>query len=138
MAADLVTLNAAIEAELPFLRAEAEARMTSRCTVRRKTGATTVVGGMKVPVWETVHTDLPLRRTDPGTRGVEIAGVRYPDATGRDDFPHDTDLEDGDHIEVTSGEWAGTVERVIKATKADQATARRVPVVEVPRPSEWA
>lgn len=133
-----MTLQAAIEAALPTLRAEAEARMTSTCTIRRKTGTTTIVNGLKVPVWAVIYTDLPVRRTDPGSRGVEVAGVAYREATGRDDFPFDaTLLRDNDHVEVTSGEWVGTVERIIKATKADKATARRCPVVEVPRPVEW-
>lgn len=131
-----MTLNDAITSALPELRREAEARMTSRCTVRRKAAQTTV-DGFEEQGWTVVATDVPVRRTDPGSRGVEIAGVRYPEATGRDDFPHDADLEDGDYIETTAGEWVGTVERIIKATKADQATARRCPVVEVARPTEW-
>lgn len=33
-----MTLNAGIEAELPFLQAEAEARMVDTCLIRRKSG----------------------------------------------------------------------------------------------------
>lgn len=139
-----MTLQAAIDAELPFLRNEAESRMTARVAVMRKTGGKTVVDGLEVPEWAAAHVDLPFRLAgsstgDGGTRTVTIGGVPYQQATGVGHMPADTtDLEDSDLIDVSSGEWAGTVLRVVEATKKDQATARRVPVVEVPRPTEWA
>lgn len=133
-----MTLQSAIEAELPFLRAEAEARMTSRATVRRKTGATTTIDGFKVPVWDDVYTDEPFRFVGGSSRRIEIAGVAYQEASGRADFRHDLDdLEDDDLILITAGEWSGTVLRVIEAVKGDQRTARRVPVAEAERPTEW-
>lgn len=139
-----MTLQAAIEAELPFLQSEAEARMTARVSVMRKTGGKTVVNGLEVPEWAAVHVDLPFRLAgsstgDGGTRTVTIGGVQYQQATGVGHMPAATaDLKDNDLIDVTSGEWAGTVLRIVEATKKDQATARRVPVVEVARPTEWA
>lgn len=140
-----MTVQSAIEQELPFLRAEALARMTSRVDVHRKTGGTTTdAQGYEVPEWATVHYDLPFRlgastSGDGGSRAVTIGGVTFQEATGVGSFPWDTfDLADDDFVEVMSGEWAGTVVRVVEATKKDQATARRVPVVEVPRPEEWA
>jgi hypothetical protein len=48
-----------------------------------------------------------------------------------------TNLADGDLIEVTSGEWAGDVFRIVAAIRYDQKTARRLPIVEEPRPTEW-
>lgn len=139
-----MTLYDAIAAELPGLRAEAEARMTSRCTVRRKGGTPVIVDGFKVPGWTVVHTDLPIRlggttrgassarRDDIGSGEVEVAvrTAHFPAAT--------SDLADSDYVEITSGENAGLVLRIVEATWQDQATARRVPVVSVVRPKEWA
>lgn len=134
-----MTLQSAIDAELPNLRAEALARMTSRVNVRRLTGDTTVVDGYEVPEWEYVYTGLPFRLVGGDTRKVTVGGVEFQEATARGDLPYDTtDLRDGDLIEVTSGEWTGSVWRVVEAVKGDQRTARRVPVEEVPRPEEWA
>ena len=54
-------------------------------------------------------------------------------------LPYDTEnLADGDLIEVTAGEVAGTVWRIVEAEFADQQTARRIPVESVQRPEEWA
>lgn len=120
------------------LRAYTEARMTSRGTVMRKTGDNTVVDGFEVPEWEAVHVDEPLRFVGGSSRRIEIGGIAFDEATGRADFRHNlTDLEDGDLIDLTAGEWAGSVLRVVEAIKGDQRTARRVPVVEVDRPGEW-
>ncbi len=135
-----MTLQEAIESVLPGLRAEARARMTSTATVRRLTGRMVQDedNGLEVPEWEDVYTG-PFRYVGGSTKRVDIAGVEFQEATGRADFPHDTtDLADGDLIEVTAGEWAGTTLHIVEAVKGDQRTARRVPVVEVPRPEEWA
>lgn len=134
-----MSLQPAIEATLPQLRAEAEARMTSTATVRRKTGVMVQdeSTGLEVPEWADVYTG-PMRFVGGATRTVTIGGVEFQEATGRADFPHDTtDLADGDLIDITAGEWAGTVLSIVEAVKGDQRTARRVPVVEVSRPEEW-
>jgi hypothetical protein len=141
-----MTLQSAIDAELPFLRAEAEARMLSTVTVRRKTGLTVQneTTGEEAPEWEAVYTGLPFRSdgassSDGGSRSVTIGGVTFETATGIGHMPADTtDLADDDFIEVTSGEWAGDVFRVVAAVRYDQKTARRVPIVEATRPSEWS
>lgn len=139
-----MTLQAAIDAELPFLRGEAQARMKSRVAVMRKTGDTTEVNGYEVTEWAAVHVDLPFRSdsggfTDGGSRGITIGGVTFEDATGVGHMPAATaDLQDDDLLEVTSGEWAGDVYRIVAAVRYDQKTARRVPIVEEPRPEEWA
>lgn len=119
------------------LRAYARARMTSTATVRRK-GAQVTTDGFEEQGWTEVHYGEPMRYVGGTTRRIELAGVAYQEASGRADFRHDlTDLADGDLIEITAGEWAGTVLRVLEATKGDQRTARRVPVVETSRPTEW-
>src|SRR5690349_12791389 len=114
--------------------------MSSTATVRRKTGVMVQneETGEEVPEWEDVYTG-PFRYVGGQTRTVTIAGIEYQEATGRADFPHDTtDLADNDLIDITAGEWAGTVLSIVEAVKGDQRTARRVPVVEVARPEEWA
>ena len=134
-----VTLQSAIEAELPNLRAEALARMTSRVDIYRKTDDTTEdANGWQVPVWEVVAYDVPFRLVGGDTRKVTVGGVDFQEATARGDLPWDTaDLADDDYLDITAGEWAGSVFRVVEAVKGDQWTARRVPVAEVPRPEEW-
>lgn len=138
-------LAEAIAAALPELRAAAKARMTSTVVIRRLTGKQIQdeTTGLQVPEWAIVYTG-PFRLAggssgDGGSRTVSVAGVTYEQATALGHFPHDTyDLADNDLIDVTAGEWAGSVWQIVEATKADQKTARRVPVVEVARPEEWA
>lgn len=134
-----MTVQAAIDQEIAFLRAENTAAMTSRVDVYRKTDETTTdADGYEVPVWEPVHYDLPFRLVGGDTRAVTVGGVTFQEATARGDMPWDTtDLADGDYLDVISGEWAESVFRVVEAVKGDQRTARRVPVAEVPRPGEW-
>lgn len=131
------------EAALTAGRAVAERGMTSRVAIRRLTGNTTTVNGYEVPEWATVHTGLPFRlgsssTGDGGTRAVVVGGVTFQQATAVGSLPWDTtDLRDQDYIDITAGEWAGSVFSIVEAVKGDQKTARRVPVVEVPRPEEW-
>lgn len=134
-----MTVQAAIDQEIAFLRAENTAAMTSRVDVYRKTDETTTdADGYEVPVWEPVHYNLPFRLVGGDTRAVTVGGVTFQEATARGDMPWDTsDLADGDLCDVVSGEWVGSVFRVVEAVKGDQRTARRVPVAEVPRPGEW-
>jgi hypothetical protein len=116
--------------------------MTSRCTIRRKTG-TTVVDGFTVGVWATTYTALPLRLVSESTgttqsRRVETAGVQFELAVRTAHLPASTsNLRDGDLLEVTAGENAGMVLRIVEADWSDQTTARRVPVVATQRPEEW-
>jgi len=118
--------------------------MTSRATVRRKTGAmTTDERGREVPAWEVVHENLPTRQS--GTAGNaspyrtrNVGGAEFTVAARIQHFPASTtDLRDGDLVEITAGENAGAVLQIIEADWQDQATARRVPVVAVDRPKEW-
>lgn len=131
------------------LRELAEFRMgeSSRVTVRRSTGRMVQdeQTGMESPEWVVVHADLPFRLAErggmsgsAGSRKVNIGGIEFQQATAEGHLPADTfDLEDDDHIEITAGEWPGTVWRVVEAVKGDQRTARRVPIIEASRPEEW-
>lgn len=125
---------------LPELRLQAEARMTSRATVHRAGGTTTDDDGFEVPGWSTVLPDSPFRlggSSGAGTsRTVTIGGTEVEIAVRVGHFPHGTTgLRDGDIIEVTAGESAGQWLRVVEATGADQQTALRVPVYEIPQPA---
>lgn len=119
--------------------------MLSRATIRRKTGQMTQDEGTgrQYPIWAETYTALPVRITTSAagagqTRQVTLPGgaanlallaAHVPVAT--------TNLRDGDHIEVTSGESAGLVLKVLEADMSDQKTARRLPVEAVQRPEEW-
>lgn len=119
-------------------RATALERMTSRVTVHRGGATTTDADGFETPGWAPVYTDLPFRLVGGSSHRVEVGGVVFAQATSRGDMPADTtDLADGDLIEVTEGEWAGAVYRIVEAIKGDQRSARRVPLAEVERPKEW-
>jgi hypothetical protein len=128
-----VSLAAAVAAG----RRAAEARMTSRVTIRR-TAAATIVDGYEVPGWSTVDVAVPFRLQGGSTKTVTVGGVEFQEATAIGHLPAGTDLADGDLLEITVGEWVGSVFRVVEAVKGDQQTARRVPVVEVQRPEEWS
>lgn len=127
------------------LRAYAEARMVSRVTVRRKTGKSVQdeATGEQVPEWLVVHAGLSFRLDgsstgDGGSHAVTVGGVEYEQATAVGHFPAlSADLEDGDFVDVTSGEWSGAVFSIVAAIRADQKTARRVPIAEESRPEEW-
>jgi hypothetical protein len=133
----------AIAQELPYLRAEAEARMTSRVTIHRQSGRTqqNETTGRETPVWDVIATDVPFRSSGSaaagGSAGVTVGGVTYEQATAVGHLPAGTDLSDDDLLEVAAGEWVGQVWRVVKAVALDQRTARRFPLAEEQRPEEW-
>lgn len=135
-----------VAATLPELRAQASSRMTSLATVRRRTGQTVQdeTSGRDVPAWEVTHTDLPCRykagnQSQGTSRTIRLEGADVEQAVGQWHCPFDTeDLLDGDLVEITAGEWPGMVLRIVEASRGDQMTARRIPVVEVEKPTEWA
>lgn len=135
---------AALERRLANGRAAAEVRMRARAVQRRPTGKKVPAAGSirEVPEWVTVRPSI-AGRLDAGTgeggsRTVTIDGVEYEQATGIWHIAALTDdVRDGDHFELTAGDWPGTVLRVIKAVRGDDKTARRLPVEEVARPKEW-
>lgn len=133
-----------VETALAAGRRAAESRMTSRVTIHRA-GPKQVdpITGYEEPTWTTPHVDLPFRLDGPGTndggsREVSIGGVAIEGATTMGHVPALTrDLEDDDLLEVTSGEWAGTVWRLVRAIGLDQKTARRLPLVDAKNGREW-
>lgn len=123
-------------------RRAAEARMTSRCAVRRG-GAMVVTDGIEAPGWADILTDLPCRlggseRGGSGTRTTTVGQSEVQLAVRVLHVPAGTTgVSDGDLVEITSGENAGLVIEVVEAAWQDQATALRLPVVEAQRPEEW-
>lgn len=119
--------------------------MLSRCTIHRKGEAApqNEDTGLEGSAWSVVHADLPFRlagtyRGDSPSRTLDIGGAEVEVAMRTGHLPHHvSDLADNDLIEITAGENAGVVLRVVEAVWQDQATARRVPVVTVDRPEEW-
>lgn len=137
-------LQSAIDAELPFLQAEAQARMTSTAIIRRKTGQMTKdANGYELPEWIVVAASTPLRLAGTAANSApyktETPNVSEINRAARvAHFPASlTGLANDDYLEITTGENAGTVWRLIEAAGQDQATARRLPVEQVDRPSEW-
>ena len=117
--------------------------MTSRATVHRTTGRMVQdeSNGLEVREWATTYTG-PFRlgganAGSSGARTEAIGGVEVQTALRTGHFPAGTDLADGDVVEVTAGENAGTVWRVVEGDWADQQTARRVPLTAEARPEEW-
>lgn len=119
--------------------------MTSRCTIKR--GGAMVPDPddpeMEIPGWTVVYSDLPLRvggadRGGAGSRATESGGAEVQVAVRVAHFPASTTgLRDDDVAHVTSGEFTGFL-RIVEASWQDQATARRVPVVEIAEPEGWA
>lgn len=118
--------------------------MTSRCTIRRKTGNMVLdADNQQIPEWVVVYTDLPCRiASNPGqsrSRSQTPGEAEIERATPRLDFPASTsDLRDNDHADMTAGENTGDVFRLDETDWTDQATARRIPVMAVERPQEWS
>lgn len=136
-----MSIQAAVEAVLPTLRAEAEARMTSRAIIHREGVATTDPDGFEVEGWGVIENNIPCRLSGStagasGTRTVTTGGVEVQVAVRVLNLPASTTtLQDNDLVELTEGEQAGRFLRIVEATGADQQTALRVPVYEVPRPA---
>jgi hypothetical protein len=73
--------SVSVDSALAAGRRAAEARMLSRATVRRKTGATTTdADGFEVPAWSIGYTDRPCRiagmaRSQSPSRSLNVGGV---------------------------------------------------------------
>lgn len=117
--------------------------MSSRCTVKRAGGKAKNADGFDVSAWSVVYADLPVRvggaeRGGSGSRSATVGGVEVDLAVRVAHFPASTvGLEDGDIVQVTAGEFTGFL-RIVEASWQDQATARRVPVVEAQEPEGWS
>lgn len=134
-----------LAAALPGLRAHAESRMGaenngSTATLwREDPDNPVVVDGLETPGWEALILDLPgriaasrgagaSRTVTVGQTEMQLAVREWHCASGT---PY---LSDGDILEIIAGESVGLFLRVVESTGNDQATARRVPVVEIQKP----
>lgn len=132
-----------VDSALAAGRRAAESRMTSTATIRRS-GAPVADPDdpeAQIPGWSVVVADCPGRlaggRGAAGSRNVTIGGAEVSLAVREWHMPTWAPAPaDGDLIEVTAGENEGVVLRVLEGSWQDQATARRLPVVEAER--EWA
>jgi hypothetical protein len=126
-------------------RAAAESRMTSRCTIRRKTSATTTdPDGFQIPVWEDVHVDLMCwvdREGAGSTAPVNInvgGGVEFSRARRVLKIPHDaTQSSDNNVAKVSGGACDGKFFRLTEVTFADQKKQQEIPIIEIERPEGW-
>lgn len=127
-------------------RDAAAQRMRSRCRVMRITDRVTQdeTNGHEVPVWVEIYTGLPCRVGDaggrsPSSRTVDLGELDQEAGSRVISLPVDASLiADHDLVDITDGENAGTVWQITESDWADQKTARRVPVLAVDRPREWA
>lgn len=122
-----------IAAALPEMRAHAESRMRSTATVSRATGRIEQdpTTGLEVPILAVVHTGrMRLATVRSSSRAQSTPGGDVQLAVREAHFPASTaPFNDGDLIEITNGEAAGTFWHVVDSDRADQQTAYRVPVV---------
>lgn len=145
-----LTLRDAIAAELPFLRSEAEGRMgaangSSDVTLKRKSGnaAQNETTGVEAQSWTLLGTPRARlgsmgSKRGAGVKNLSPGGVVWEQADRTLHLPASLgDLVTGDVAEVTAGESAGTFWRVLEATRHDQMTAWRVPVLQIDRPKDW-
>ena len=130
-----------VESALAAGRAAAERRMTSRATIYRDGVPATDDDGFEVEGWGVIENNIPCRLSGStagasGTRTITTGGVEVQVAVRVLNLPASTTtLQDNDLVELTEGEQAGRFLRIVEATGADQQTALRVPVYEVPRPA---
>lgn len=129
-----------LQARLERGRAAAEARMLSRCTIRRDAGLAPQdpETGRQPRDWEVIHADLRCRLTGNEARNVAAAGgeVDVPARILRVPW-NTTGLADGDLIELTAGDATGLVLRIVEIAGSDQTTELRLPVIGAQRPEEW-
>lgn len=117
--------------------------MTSTALVRRVDPANpgTDANGFEVDGWTEVYAG-PFRVAGSAnaaqSRRADVGDVEINLAVRIAHFPASTaGLRDGDVVEVTGGENAGAFLRIVEASWQDQATSRRVPVIETQRPGGW-
>lgn len=126
---------------LPGLRAEAEALMVDRVTVRRPTGEATFdeTTGLAGQGYTTVGTGRPCKfaKDDRGGREVTAGETTLLLTSTTVKFPHDEDVEVGDLLDVTTAAHPSDVGRVWRVADIERHTwqvARSCRVEEVTAP----
>lgn len=117
----------------------------SDVTLKRKSGnaVQNETTGIEAQTWTQTYA-TPARLSSQGSKrgagakGLTPGGVAWEQADRILHLPATvTDLVTGDVAQITAGESTGTFWRVLEATRHDQMTARRVPVLQVDRPEGW-
>lgn len=124
-------------------RRAAQARMTSRATVKREGGPPVIVDGLEVPGWTILLSMLPCwvdnNGPSSGTRAVTVGQTEVQVASRVLKTPHDTTgLRDGDVVQIQGGACDGRFFRIVEATIADQKKQQELPIVEVQQPEGWS
>lgn len=138
-----MTLNSAIEAELPNLRAEAVATFTDTFAAYSPGGSTTDADGFEVPGWTDEGSTVGKvsgrsRESDTDTRMVTVGGVERPVVSGGLHIPLTASVPaiGWEYVmtaagPVTDPALVGRRWRVVDVPAKSYATARRLDVVEV-------
>lgn len=138
-----MTVQSGIEAELPFLRAEAEATFQDTFAAYSPGGTTTNADGMQVPGFNTQGTTRGKvsgrsRESDTNTRTESVGGVERPVVEGGLHIPLSAPVPArGWEYQMTVAgpstdpSLVGRRWRVVDAPAKSYATARRLDVVEV-------
>lgn len=141
-----MTLQSAIEQELPFLRAEADATFTDTFTAHAPDpdNPTTDADGFEVPGWTNEGSTSGKvsgrsRESDTNTRTVDVGGVERPVVDGGLHIPLSATIPaiGWEFVctavgPVTDPALVGRRWRVVDVPAKSHATARRLDVVEVP------
>lgn len=126
-------------------REVARSRMQSTTTGRHNAGRGTPdpTTGHAPITWGEVYSAGACRlggmsRGAASSRTEKHPGGEVRVATRTLHLPHGTSgIGDGDVFRIDSGEYSGTFWCVTESNGADQRTAVRLPVYEVPRPEDW-
>lgn len=151
-----MTLSAAIQAELPLLRAEAEAAFTDTYAAYSPGGRTTNADGMEVEGYTSegstpAKVQSRARQGDANVRIVRVggvdrqvieAGLHIPVSKFVDPVTNKPQIKAGDigvgweyectAIGPNSSSWVGRRFLVVEVPSKTYATARRLDVVELP------
>lgn len=137
-----MTVSAGIQAELPFLRAEAEARMLDRCEIRYKTGSGTQdpVTGEKSPQYAVRFATKCRVKVSDGlsVREADVGGRTAVSVTRQLHIPVGSPAVQPGDIAVVTSVHASSDRTLLGATlvlagpaPGSQTTARRLQVSEV-------
>lgn len=139
-------MDVSVEAALASGRARSVGRAPSVVTVKRKAGnvAQDETSGVEAQTWTVIVDTSPARLAEFGAgaagrnRPQRPGGVVWEQADRTLHLPAPlATLHDGDTVNITAGENAGTYWRILEATWADQRTAYRLPVVQIDIPENW-
>jgi hypothetical protein len=123
-----VTLADDLTRALSGLRAEAEALMADRVTIRRPTGEATYdeATGLAGQTYTTVQTGVACQfsKDQRGGRIIDAGETTLVATSTRVKFPEDQDVEVGDELTVTTAQHTADEGRVWRVTDIERHTWR--------------